>query len=522
MATTMVTTMVTMATTRRASVDGRRAVRGTARGARASSFGRTNGPTGARAGTTRATRSVDGRGDVRARASERDAVDAREMVAAAGEAMASDETEIEAVVHATTARSERGASGGEGGVEVGRAARYMRELIKKQVNSNHLARAGSITDSSVLRRKGRLKEQDALIEFIVDLHKTHTTEEAFTKCEAWIDEVLELPKEKRMFSKLSRMVPAVGFFFHRLPLVKALREYDEFSSLSKRRYVLPNFAEVRHILNIAQVHASSKDVRLVTFDADGTLYADGMHFEDDNNMIDKIIQLMELGIHVAIVTAAGYPGEPSKFEGRLKGLVDAFEAQALPKEVRQKFHVMGGECNYLLRVNDDYRLEFVPSEEWHSEHMYDWRDNEDVRVFLNRAENFLISYAKHLNVQVDVLRKEYAVGVIPKGDTIYENLEEMALACQAELSEAKIPFCAFNGGNDVFVDVGNKHIGLQALMKHLDVAGSQTLHVGDRFTLTGNDAKVREAASILWVASPDETTFFMRLLYRDILNARVL
>jgi IMP and pyridine-specific 5'-nucleotidase len=234
------------------------------------------------------------------------------------------------------------------------------------------------------------------------------------------------------------------------------------------------------------------------------------------------MQLMELGIHVAIVTAAGYPGEPTKFEGRLKGLVDAFEAQALPKEVREKFHVMGGECNYLLRVNDEYRLEFVPSEEWHSEHMYDWRDNDDVRMFLDRAEEFLTSYAKHLGVQVDVLRKEYAVGVLPKGDTIYENLEEMALASQAELSDAKIPFCAFNGGNDVFVDVGNKHIGLQALMKYLNVAGSQTLHVGDRFTLTGNDAKVREAASILWVASPDETTFFMRLLYRDILNARIL
>jgi IMP and pyridine-specific 5'-nucleotidase len=424
--------------------------------------------------------------------------------------------EIEAVVN------EGRGNAGTGAQDVGRAARYMRELIKNQVNSNHLARAGSITDSSVLRRKGRLKEQDALIEFIVELHKTHTTEEVFTKVETWIDEVLELPKEKRRFSKLSRMVPAVGFFFHRLPLLKALREYDEFSSLSKRRYVLPNFAEVRHILNIAQVHASSKDVRLVTFDADGTLYADGEHFEDDNKMIDKIMQLMELGIHVAIVTAAGYPGEPTKFEGRLKGLVDAFEAQALPKEVYEKFHVMGGECNYLLRVNDEYRLEFVPSEEWHSEHMYDWRDNDDVRMFLDRAEEFLTSYAKHLGVQVDVLRKEYAVGVLPKGDTIYENLEEMALASQAELSDAKIPFCAFNGGNDVFVDVGNKHIGLQALMKYLNVAGSQTLHVGDRFTLTGNDAKVREAASILWVASPDETTFFMRLLYRDILNARIL
>jgi len=406
--------------------------------------------------------------------------------------------------------------------DVGRAARYMRELIKNQVNANHLARAGSITDSSVLRRKGRLKEQDALIEFIVELHETHTTEEVFTKVERWIDEVLALPKEKRKFSRLSRMVPAVGFFFHRLPLLKALREYDEFSSLSKRRYVLPNFAEVRHILNIAQVHASSKDVRLVTFDADGTLYADGMHFEDDNKMIDKIMQLMELGIHVAIVTAAGYPGEPSRFEGRLKGLVDAFKAQALPKEVRDRFHVMGGECNYLLRVNDDYRLEFVPAQEWHTDQMYDWRENKEVASFLDRAEEFLTSYAKHLGVEVDVLRKEYAVGVLPKSDTIYENLEEMALACQAELSDASIPFCAFNGGNDVFVDVGNKHIGLQALMRYLDIDGSQTLHVGDRFTLTGNDAKVREAASILWVASPDETTFFMRLLYRDILNARIL
>lgn len=30
-----------------------------------------------------------------------------------------------------------------------------------------------------------------------------------------------------------------------------------------------------------------------------------------------------------------------------------------------------------------------------------------------------------------------------------------------------LPFCAFNGGNDVFVDVGNKSLGLQCLMKYL-------------------------------------------------------
>jgi IMP and pyridine-specific 5'-nucleotidase len=33
---------------------------------------------------------------------------------------------------------------------------------------------------------------------------------------------------------------------------------------------------------------------------------------------------------------------------------------------------------------------------------------------------------------------------------------------------------------------------------------------------------VRDACSILWVASPDETTFFMRLLYRDIVSRRIL
>jgi IMP and pyridine-specific 5'-nucleotidase len=406
--------------------------------------------------------------------------------------------------------------------KMGRAAQYMRELIKRQVRSNDLPRAGSLTDSTVLRRKGRLKEQDALIEFMVEMHKTHTTEEVMLKVEGWIDETLQLPKERRQFTRLHKMVPQVGYFFHSLPLTKALKEYDEFSHLTKRQYVLPNFAEIRHILNIAQVHVSAKDVRLVTFDADGTLYQDGKHFEDDNKMIDKIIQLMELGIHVAIVTAAGYPGQPEKFEERTRGLLDQFKKQKLPPNITKYFHVMGGECNYLLNVNETYGLQFVPNEEWATVEQYGWREGKDLQAFLDRAEIFLTRYSRYLGVDCDVMRKEYAVGVIPTTDTIYENLEELALAAQAELSTSDIPFCAFNGGNDVFVDVGNKHIGLQALMKHLKVKGSQTLHVGDRFTLTGNDSKVRESASILWVANPDETTFFMRLLYRDILNARVL
>lgn len=54
-------------------------------------------------------------------------------------------------------------------------------------------------------------------------------------------------------SKLKKLVPQIGAMFTHLPLARAFEEYDAFFSLSRRRYVPPNFAEIRHILNIAQV-----------------------------------------------------------------------------------------------------------------------------------------------------------------------------------------------------------------------------------------------------------------------------
>lgn len=47
-------------------------------------------------------------------------------------------------------------------------------------------RARSASDAGVLRRKGRLKEQDQLIDFIVGMHKTHTCQETMKKMERWI------------------------------------------------------------------------------------------------------------------------------------------------------------------------------------------------------------------------------------------------------------------------------------------------------------------------------------------------
>ena len=53
-------------------------------------------------------------------------------------------------------------------------------------------------------------------------------------------------------SRLKELVPRIGNFYTNLHLSEALNEYDQFFALSRRRYVPPNFAEIRHVLNIAQ------------------------------------------------------------------------------------------------------------------------------------------------------------------------------------------------------------------------------------------------------------------------------
>jgi hypothetical protein len=545
--------------------------------------------------------------------------------------------------------------------------------------------------------------------------------------------------------------PSLSFIFlYTQPNQKgALNEYDEFFALSRREFVPPNFAELRHVLNIAQVHASAAaGLRLVTFDADGTLYADGAHMQHDNEMIALIIRLLQLGVDVAIVTAAGYPGDAARFEQRVHGLLAAFAARKLPRSVTDRFHIMGGECNYLLRAvpppgfrssnssssagtgassspssssssfsaafaaassssngsvssasslpsapyyysedeeggsseneastsshasssfgrrrgassstssrsdldffaassSDDegndgneedstaarrrrrrrrhlhhasitaeaasassdannnaaaaaaeeeeeeageeqakralsaaataravaaspstqlpshsphsHRLAFVPDGEWKSPEMASWT-HEEIERLLDAAQEALEEGAARLRLPVRVIRKERAVGVLPLAPTVYEVLEDLAISVQVELAGGKrwegetdksnrgrrresddendgnnsnkgnsssnsnsnsplLPFCAFNGGGDVFVDVGNKSLGLDALKAYLGLSPSQVLHVGDRFTASGNDSATRDCCSILWVANPEETDFFIKLLIADL------
>lgn len=44
--------------------------------------------------------------------------------------------------------------------------------------------------------------------------------------------------------------------------------------------------------------------------------------------------------------------------------------------------------------------------------------------------------------------------------------------------------------------------------------------MGDRFTISGNDKATRDNCSILWVANPEETGFFIKLLLQDIEKIR--
>lgn len=60
------------------------------------------------------------------------------------------------------------------------------DLLQHPDTDTSIPRAKSASDASLLRRKGHLKEQDKLIEYMRHMHETHTCEEAMFKIERWI------------------------------------------------------------------------------------------------------------------------------------------------------------------------------------------------------------------------------------------------------------------------------------------------------------------------------------------------
>ena len=296
-------------------------------------------------------------------------------------------------------------------------------------------------------------------------------------------------------------MPSVGTFFTRLYLEDAFKYQDQQRFISRRRFVAPSFNDIRLILNSAQVIGlvRSSDVKLVTFDGDVTLYDDGACLTSDNLVIPRILRLLEQDRKVGIVTAAGYTDAPKYYE-RLHGLLDAMHnSTTLTADQKQGLIVMGGESNFLFRFDptSDARLAYVPRTEWLLDEMQCWSED-DITQLLDIAESALRACVDNLNLPAAILRKDRAVGVYPvNGVRISrEQLEETVLVVQNTVQRsavgARLPFCAFNGGNDVFVDIGDKSWGVRACQRYFGgIDPSKTLHVGDQFLSAGaNDFKV--------------------------------
>jgi IMP and pyridine-specific 5'-nucleotidase len=88
-----------------------------------------------------------------------------------------------------------------------------------------------------------------------------------------------------------------------------------------------------------------------------------------------------------------------------------------------------------------------------------------ITKLLDLAESSLRECVHNLSLPATILRKERAVGIIPSVPGYKfarESLEETVLVVQKKLEmsdvAATLPFCAFNGGNDVFVDIGDKSV----------------------------------------------------------------
>jgi IMP and pyridine-specific 5'-nucleotidase len=330
--------------------------------------------------------------------------------------------------------------------------------------------------------------------------------------------------KKPIESRLAKMIPGVekAVFFTPLDMVQALQEYDQKYQVSKRKYINISFREIRHILNTAQVHAIAKGVKLITLDADGTLYEDGDNIEEHNPVKNVIIELLKQkpDLNIAVITAAGYPHQPERYEQRFEYLIK--DLSKCDKSIYSRFHIMGGECNYLFTPNAHGKLDESQDNDWKIDEMKSWK-TEDIEEFLGKVKTMIEETAKDLQMdhKYKFVLKPMAVGYIPidqnnRGRA--ESCDEIALRIRRELQPKFRHFCAFHSFGQVWVDVGNKSLGVKAFQQMFDSKPAQTVHIGDQWREVGNDIAARKTATTLWIVKPKETKFFLDLLLTDLKN----
>ena len=400
--------------------------------------------------------------------------------------------------------------------------------------------------------------------FVLDALET-SGGDTFSHFEVLIEEHRKLESEGHQRpSRLRQLVPTVGTFHTPLPLRRAFEMYNKRHKLTKRKHIQISFNEIRHIMNLAQVMAmrtqvENKDLlglpidsednsaidsgdnsepdiepgqlngpKMVTFDGDQTLYSDGANFDSNPRLANYLYELLHHGVIVAVVTAAGYEYNAEKYEFRLSGLLNYFKAKSLTEEECGRFYLFGGECNYLLSLGSDFHLHpvketgaggWITATKYLNESPGNW-SQEEITHLLDASEEAVTESLNDQCLRGRVIRKKRSVGLVPcPGQEIpREALDETVLRCQAKLSMLNegsgfdLPVCAFNGGRDVWVDVGNKKVGVKVLGSYLGVESEEILHIGDQFLNTGNDFAARSVCPCIWVTSPEETTHILKTI----------
>jgi IMP and pyridine-specific 5'-nucleotidase len=147
---------------------------------------------------------------------------------------------------------------------------------------------------------------------------------------------------------------------------------------------------------------------------------------------------------------------------------------------------------------------------------------EEIKNLLDAAEDAVTESLSDLQMRGRLIRKKRSIGLVPDqgAEISREALDETVLRCQTQLSMMNdgtgpnIPFCAFNGGRDVWVDAGNKRVGVQLLGSYLGFEGHEILHIGDQFLNTGNDFAARAVCPCIWITNPTETTYILKTILR--------
>mmetsp|Transcript_7625 Transcript_7625/g.18363 ORF Transcript_7625/g.18363 Transcript_7625/m.18363 type:complete len:234 (-) Transcript_7625:30-731(-) len=183
-----------------------------------------------------------------------------------------------------------------------------------------------------------------------------------------------------------------------------------------------------------------------------------------------------------------------------------------------------------MRLGNDFRLHpvketgpggWITATKYLPDSPGNWSE-EEIQTLLDTSEKAVTESLNDQNLRGRVIRKRRSIGLVPEsGQTIpREALDETVLRCQSKLSMmnegigSNLSFCAFNGGRDVWVDVGNKKVGVQVLGAYLGVDASDILHIGDQFLNTGNDYAARDVCPCIWITSPDETTYILKRILK--------